>query len=161
VRDGGLAVAAFTYLWTNDCRVARLDREGEPLTCIAGSLFTARGVGPGDTVYVIAVHDRQVFLIGRLVVERVWDRPAWDAHPDRPPLWEGAEVIEGDGTPMRLTRTVPAHVLRQLGLVDARGREKPLTVTAGMVDSPQSLRNIRRLSAGSAELLDGVLDVGS
>lgn len=151
-------MAAYTYLWTNDCRVSRFDREGEPLTCAAGSLFTARGVGPGDAVYVIGVHDRQVFLIGRLTVARVWERTAWDAEHDCPPLWPGAEVIQGEGTPMGLTRTIPPHVLRQLRFVDAKGREKPVTTTAGMVDSPQSLRNVRRLSGASAELLDGLLD---
>jgi hypothetical protein len=151
-------LAAYTYLWTNDCRVARLDREGEPLACTAGSLFTARGVVPGDAVYVVTVLDRKVFLIGRLTVKRVWERAAWDAEPDRPPLWEGTEVIEGAGTPMRLARAVPPHVLRQLRLVDVKGREKLLTVTSGMLDNPQSLRGIRRLSGASAELLDGMLD---
>ncbi len=152
-------MAAFTFFWTNDCRLEQLDRAGEPLSCAAGSLFTARGVGPGDAVYVISVFERQVFLIARMRVKQVWERAAWDAGHDGSLLWAGTEVVEGeDGTPIRLTRTLPSFILRQLRFVDTKGREKPLAVTAGMVDSPQSLRNVQRLSPGSAELLDGFLE---
>jgi hypothetical protein len=155
----GAAVAAYTYQLSDEWRGEHLDREGQPLTCAAGNLFTARGVGPGDAVYVIVLLKGEVFLVGRLAVARVWDRAAWDAEPGRPPVWEGAEVSEGAGTPMRLTRPVPPHVIGRLVLGDRKGRVRRLTVTAGMVDTPQSLKGVRRLSTASAELLEGLLEV--
>ncbi|MFO0798325.1 MAG: hypothetical protein U0804_12680 [Gemmataceae bacterium] len=153
-------MAAFTYLWTNECRINMLDDEGEPLDIMAGSVFIKRGVRPGDFVYVVTVWKAKVYLIGRTTVKQVWGRDKWDARHDTPYLWEGEEVVEGvEGTPMRMHFTLKPSVLRQLRFLDSKGRERPLAMTGNELDNAQCLRSVRRLSPASADLLDGLLEV--
>jgi hypothetical protein len=158
-RERRPGVAAYTYLWTNKCRINMLDDEGEPLDFMAGSVFTKRGVGPGDFVYVVTVWKGKVYLIGRTTVKQVWERADWDARHETPTLWAGEEVVEGvEGTPMRMQYTLSPSVLRQLRFLDSKGREKALAMTGNELDNAQCLRSVRRLSPGSADLLDGLLD---
>ncbi|MBN9520668.1 hypothetical protein J0H58_19480 [bacterium] len=151
-------MAAFTYLWTNRCRTNMLDAEGEPLDCMAGNMFTKRGVQTGDEVYVVGIWKGNVYLICRITVRQVWSREDWDAEHQTPRLWEGEEVAECvDGTLMRMHRTLLASTLQQLRFLDGKGREKGLAMTDGELDDAQCLRSVRRLSPRYAELLDEVL----
>jgi hypothetical protein len=153
-------MAEFTYLWTNRCRLNMLngDCEGKSATIAAGNVFSKRGVRPGDLVYFVTVHQAKVHLIGRVRVQRIWQRAEWDAQHNTPNLWEGQEVIEGeDGTPMRFEFTMPPGVLERLRFTDGKERTKALAVVNGELAEPQSLRSVRRLTPAAARDLDALL----
>jgi hypothetical protein len=152
-------MAAFTYLWKNECRMNMMGRqEGRPTWIAAGNVFTQRGVREGDAVYILVVHEGDVYLIGRMVVVRVWAREDWDAEHDTPNLWEGNEVIEGrDETPMDFHRTIPPDVLRRLLFGDGLKLAKGLNIKRGKLAEPQSLRSVRQLDRDSATALDRLL----
>lgn len=148
---------AFTYLWTNRCRLNMLEEgyEGEPLDLSAGNAFTPRGVRKGHSIYVIAYNAGRTYLIGRMRVAKVTPRDRWIRENDFPDLWDGDEVIDGvDGTPMRFSRTLPLAVLRALRFVDGRGNEKGLPIDGTGYFDPQALRSVRRITDGTAALLD-------
>ncbi|MCE9564044.1 MAG: hypothetical protein K8U57_18530 [Planctomycetes bacterium] len=150
---------AFTYQWTNQCRLNMLEDEGNPLSISAGNNFSRRNVEPGDFVYVIGTWQGPVYLIGRMRVRRIWQRGEWEAHHAATNLWAGDEIIEGvEGTPMRMEFPIPPSVLRLLRFVGPKGEENELAMTPeGTLDDPQCIRSVRRLTTASAELLDGLL----
>lgn len=151
----------FTYLWTNECRLnmQALGREDNPLSISAGSAFTKRSVRPGDKVYVVAVHQGDVYLIGRMKVKRVWNRGDYDVkfRPDN--LWDGDEVIDGEeGTPMKFDRVIPPECLENV-YFESGGKKKGLLIEDGKLIEPQSLRSVRRLSWEGVSELDRLLKV--
>lgn len=150
----------FTYLWTNECRANMLQMgcTGQPLNVAAGSVFTKRGVRRGDKVYVLSVHDGDVFLIGRMRIVSVLAREQYDATHDNPNLWPGDEVILGeDGTPMRFDFKIPGDVLKGLKF-DSQGTPKGLIVEDGKLIEAQSLRSVRQLWWESVADLDSLLE---
>lgn len=151
-------MTAFTYQWTNRCRLAMLAEEGRPLGLAAGDAFVARGVAAGDRVYVVAVNAGKLHLIGRMRVARVCSRSEWEAANSAADLWPGEEVLVGTaGTPMRFHRTLPTAVLRQLRFQDRKGKVKPLNVDEHGWFDPQAVRSVRRLTPAAAGLLDAQL----
>ena len=66
-------IDAFTHYWTNETVAAHQASgfEGIPLVHTAGNLFEPRGVKAGDKVFVVTVRQGDLFLIGRMVVDRV------------------------------------------------------------------------------------------
>lgn len=56
----------FTYGW--QYAEARKERKGEPLRHAAGSRFSNRGIESGDFVYVVAVHEGKLHVLGKMQV---------------------------------------------------------------------------------------------
>ncbi len=148
-------MAAFTYQWTNRCRLNMLGYEGRPLSLSAGKAFTSRGVGAGDTIYLVVVNAGKLHMVGRMRVAEVSPRREWDRRHPGSDLWPGGEVVVGtDGTPMRFQRTLSTDVLRQIRFQTRQGVVKLLRVDEHGWFDPQSVRSVRRLTPATAELLD-------
>jgi len=132
--------------------------EGEPLDHAAGKIFTQRGVGPGDKVYVVNNFKGDLVLIGRLEVEKIVSQ----AEAERilgVEVWDALEHIiakPGSATPMRFERIVPMDMVRQLLFQGAKGFESLKFESEDRLDR-QTLRGVRRLSDGSARLLESLL----
>ena len=144
----------FTYGW--QYAEARKADQGVPLRHAAGSQFTRRGISPGDCVYVMAIHDKELYLIGKMrvgkIVGRIEARRILGAEP-----YDGIEhLIAGAATPAGLTQ-VPAALARKLRFVSAGGNDR-LSFGADDAPSPQALRVIRELEPASAARLDELLD---
>jgi hypothetical protein len=136
----------------------RREQERQLLTRTAGNVFTRANMQPGDFVFIVSVHDRNVFLIGRMRVKRIWPREEWDRHLNTPELWEGEEVVEGSlGTPMRFTRALSEDVLTSLRFTNQRCIEWELYVERGRFMAPRQLWGVHRLTDDSITVLNRVL----
>src|SRR2546428_357606 len=101
----------FTYGW--QYAEARREPEGAPLGHAAGSRFSRRAIAPGALVYVVAVHRKQMYLLGKLevgaLVSLAEARQILGTEP-----YEAAEhLIARACTPARLIE-VPMAVAEQL-----------------------------------------------
>src|SRR4051794_3169841 len=85
----------------------------------ANAQFRARGVVPGDRVYVVATEQGSLLLLGRLDVERVVDQ-AQAERSFREPVYEAPDHLIGTGTELRLDRVVPEHIARDIERVSGR-----------------------------------------
>jgi hypothetical protein len=153
-------MACFTHYWEgNTCDFMYADgHEGQPLNHTAGKLFRQRGIGVGDKLYVVNVLKGVLFLIGRLEVEKI----ASQAEAERllgTDLWEAPEHLiakPGTGTPMHFRRKVSPEITKELLFHGAR-EIRPLKFASEDELDRQTLRGIRRITEGSAHLLDDLL----
>jgi len=65
-------MTAFTHYWKNDTfeHTWANGHEGERLNHTAGNIFANADVKKGDAVYVITVIKGELFLVGRMTVEK-------------------------------------------------------------------------------------------
>jgi hypothetical protein len=144
----------FTYCWQHS-EMLRY-RDGEPIGLAYGSQFARRGVCPGDEVYIVSVHAGRVYLLGKMLIRAVThsadDCRRWAGVDPQP----AAEYLIAEAcTPARLVR-LPAELAGSLRFV--RGKTTVgLTFRGEALVDRQSLRSVRRLSADSAAVLDGLL----
>ena len=128
----------------------------------AGNGLRKRGIRPGDVVYGVSAPKGKLFLIGRMVVERIVDyRTArrlltyepYDAEDHLIAVEESASRITGGGI------EVPPEIVRQLRFLGRGGLQAPKFRLAdrGLLDQ-QTLRACRELTGESASLLDTLLD---
>ncbi len=64
----------WTYHWQFCCWRPAINREGQPMHGSGGSNFRKRGVSAGDAVYIVSLSAGQLYLGGRLVVQRIVSR---------------------------------------------------------------------------------------
>jgi len=153
-------MACFTHYWEGKtCDAMFADGcEGDLLDHTAGKLFIQRGVGPGDKVYVVNNLKGDLVLIGRLEVEKIVSQ----VEAERllgPDVWVAPEHViakPGSPTPKRFERRVPMELTKQLLFQGAKGFESPKFESEHRLDR-QTLRGVRRLSDGSARLLESLL----
>lgn len=153
-------MACFTHYWADDTCEAMFGGgcEGELLEHTAGKLFVQRGVGPGDKIYVVNNLRGELILIGRLEVDKIVSQVEAERLLGSD-LWDAPEHViakPGSSTPMRFERRVPMELTKQLLFQGAKGFESPKFETEDRLDR-QTLRGLRRLSDGSARLLDTLL----
>lgn len=147
---------AFTHYWTNDTFKASSLEGGEPLNHTASNVFLERGVDVGDRVYVVTIQKGVLHLVGRLVVGAVVDREQAEAALDYVP-WEASDhLLASECTPMRFDRAVSSEIASQLRFEGVKG-DVPLKFKATGGLDEQTLRGVRRLSAGGANLFDALL----
>ncbi len=154
-------MASFTHYWEgNTCDAMFADElDGEMLNHTAGKLFTQRGVGPGDKVYVVNNLRGNLVLIGRLEVDKIVSQAEAERLLGDNNLWDAPEHViakPGTATPMRFQRIVPIELTKQLMFQGAKGFEPPKFEQDDRLDR-QTLRGVRRLSDGSARLLESQL----
>ena len=153
----------FTYLWKNDqWDWERSRRDSRPFEHCAGSQFLSRGVRPGDRVYVVTNIGGRMYLGARMVVLKVCSAEEAAEHLGVTPhqLYPGREHCLGqEGTPLDFDRIVSRDNTAQLQFLTSSTEEtKPLAFDSeGKLDR-QTLRGVRRLTPGSAALLDRLLD---
>lgn len=147
---------AFTHYWTNATWKETEREAGEPLSHTAANVFVERGVEAGDRVYVVTVLKGVLHLLGRMVVGRVADYDQADAAVDYVP-WEATDhLLASECTAMRFDRVVPTETAARLMFEGGKGPVPLKFKAAGALDE-QTLRGVRRLAQGSAELLDALL----
>ncbi len=150
------------YDWLADPDV----RAPKVLDHTAGNQFRKRGVHRGDFVYVVAVKEKQLYLIGRMQVEeicsekaaarhigtgRLWERDLWKS-PDGTPAKDHLIAKQGTETRMHSDLIVPNYLAEQLTFITEQGNTKLGSVSA------QKLQTVRQLTPGSAQKLDALYD---
>jgi hypothetical protein len=129
----------------------------------ASDQFRARGVAPGDAVYVVSFHRGVLRVLGRLDVDRVVTRTQAQRALGTQNLWEAADHLLGKpGTVMRYQpdAVVPSADLRRLEFVSPDGTINGVVYNRhGNVD-PQSFRSLREVTPATAGLFDGILRQG-
>ncbi len=153
-------MACFTHYWEgNTCKSMFLNGyEGQPLNHTAGKIFRQRGIDVGDKVYVVNVLKGILFLIGRLEVEMIASQSEAEKLLGND-LWDAPDHLiakPGSGTPMHFKRDVPLEITKELLFHGAKGFEPLKFVSEDALDR-QTLRGVRRLTEGSAHLLDSFL----
>jgi hypothetical protein len=143
----------FTYGW--QYAEARKEPEGEPLGHAAGSRFSRRGIEPGDIVYIVAVHQGQLYLLGKMQVGAIVTKDEASRVLGSEPYDAPEHLIASACTPARLN-VVPLAVAQDLRFISGSGREGLAFRDEGILD-PQTLRGIRELDAESAGRLDKLL----
>ncbi|HEY1174823.1 MAG TPA: hypothetical protein VGF17_01600 [Phytomonospora sp.] len=169
--------SAFTTLVTND-RCKELIKAGLPgrrLSVLFASghqslpSFERAGVEPGDHVYPVRVERGDLYLLGRVDVERILrgsDVPVGSELDTEAGRWDALsdgcvdEYLFGAGTPLNLTTTVPAGILERLTIVSRRGTRLLRFVEDGRLTRATSFQGVYRLAEESAAELDGLLTTG-
>jgi hypothetical protein len=154
-------MTSYLQTWT-DGATGALEYAGEPLTHAASNQYMRMGVVAGDRLYIAYLDRRHLHLLGRLTVDRILTHRQAERLLGQD-VWIAESHAIGTGTDRaRFDVRVPDDVLRSLRFV--RGDERTVTTLAVAHDGTvngQALQSIRRLTTGSAALLDEVLDVGA
>ena len=156
-------VCYFTHYWKNDTwrHMTEIKNQVQnyKLARAGSNLFRKRGVTPGDYVYIVTVFDGELFLGGSIHVENILDQDQVERYHD----W-GYKIWVSDDHIVSLidfamefnpVRKVPFQIVNKLRFVSNTGI-KPLKLIDGKIDG-QTLRGVRRLSKGSAILLDEIV----
>lgn len=129
--------------------------EGKPLGHAAGSLFSRRGIEPGDFIYVVAVHRGNLYVLGKMQVGKIVGKDEARRLLGEEPYDAPEHVIASVCTPAQLTE-VPIALAKELLFV--RGsRKEGLTFREDNVLDPQTVRVVRELDTESASRLDELL----
>ena len=155
----------WTYYWNEEQFLASASEalEGRPalVEYTGGSGFAARGIAPGDAVYIINWWQGSLRILGRFIVERLATRAEAEAALGR----QGYDAPEhllarpGTATPFVLDAelAVDDPMLDDLEFVTASGNTSaPKRRDDGSVD-PQTFRNVREITGPTADLFDRLL----
>jgi len=155
-------MAYWTHYWTNDTFRYEAEFGRDELVHTADNVFRQRGVAPGDVVYVVTNLKGTIYLIGRMVVDRVLDQQAAEK------LF-GLDVWQADDhliarEPMSKCRynvTVPFRKLKDIEFITDTGLDvikfdQRVGADPHTVDR-QTLRGVREITASTAGLFDSLL----
>ncbi|MDP9475371.1 MAG: HNH endonuclease [Actinomycetota bacterium] len=152
----------FTHYWRNgtwerEWELWKTSPDDYPLNHAADNRFAERGVGPGDYVYPVTVVEGELYLLGRMRVDKVCSEEEAAKKLGTRDLWEaGDHVVSTEYTPKRFDLGVPPEVAARLRFV-TDGTEQGLKFASpGHLDR-QTLRGVRELDPASAEELDQLL----
>jgi hypothetical protein len=155
-------VRYWTNHWLHRSWRGDVNAEYEPICHAASNNFRRRGVSPGDIVYIVSLADGQLFLGGRMTVQRIVSREQAARIQQTDNLYEGEEHIigeEGEGTPLNLHRILAPAISRQLQFVSSNSNPKSLFFHSDTHLYGQATRGIRELTPDSAALLDRIIAV--
>jgi len=109
-------MACFTHYWEGETCDCMLEEESEPLNHTAVNLFRQRGVSHGDKLYVVNVLKGELYLVGRLRVDKIVSQSVAERLLKRE-LWPASEhlmAMPGSESPMRFERLIPLAVTQKL-----------------------------------------------
>ena len=142
--------------WRDD-----INAEFEPLTATGSNVFAAKGVRPGDRLYVVTISAGQLLFGARMTVEAVITRTQAVQRLDTDDLYEDAKwwAVGAPGlcTPLNLHRQLEPALTRRLWFVSPQGPPKRLKFVSETHLDGQTTRGVRQLTPDSAELLERVL----
>jgi hypothetical protein len=143
----------FLVYWTAATADANLSRGGM-LTHAASEQFSR--VNPGDVVWIVTCRRRHLYLLVRIMVGEVTDQRGAEAALKSRELWKASfHVLAAAGTELPMMDLNISHLAAALRF-DSPMRSDRLNVHDGEVNA-QQLQTMRRLTADTAELLEGVL----
>jgi hypothetical protein len=154
---GGKMNRYFIQLWAQSQNKWLQDKDvvaHKPLIHTAGNQFEKRNVQPGDYIYVVTVVNHQLYLIGRLQVDRICSQIEAEHILKTTNLWEAGEhAIAKNGTaiPMWHNLLIPRKSAESLIFITQKG-----FTSLGPVDG-RKLQTIRELAEESAKTLDKML----
>jgi predicted HNH restriction endonuclease len=153
----------YTHYWTRDTIKSQETKPDpyEELIHTASAEFRLRGVGPGDTVYVINLNEGRLRVIARMVVDLVVDQRGAERILRTRNLWDAADhciARDGTATPARYDAYLTDSQLAKFRFVTADGKSQgPKHRKDGKIE-PQSFRSpVREITPQTAALLDSVL----
>lgn len=148
---------AFTHYWEDET-VALIRLGKERLDHDASNFFRKRGVRSGDCVYVMTIRKGKLFLLGRLIVDRVVAKEEAAAILPYEPRDDSDHLLARPGTEVILRlREVPVSIASDLIFYGQGDKAMLLRFLDGKRLDPQTLRNVRRLSLQSAQTLELLL----
>ena len=136
---------------------ADINQEWAPLRSSGSNSFHKRGVSVGDTVYIISLSEGQLYLGGRMVVQRIVSRAEAVRLLNSDNLYDAEVDAEESGTLLHLHRRLAPALTKQLRFVSSAGPKRPLFVSQTELDN-QTTRGVREITAESAALLDRIID---
>jgi HNH endonuclease/EVE domain len=141
----------FTHYWQNKTFEDYQARgtEGEPFGGLLSNEFVSKQMRAGDYLYGVTVLSGEMFVLGRMEVERV------ELYPQSPQWQEHA--IGRASTPRHFDNRVPSTIVEQLEFISGSGVARLKFDGPGKLDR-QTLRGVRELTPNSATLLDQVID---
>jgi len=140
--------SAFTVLWTMRERQAWLDSGQTVFTSAFGNAYRARGVAPGDSLYILSCGQGSVWLWGRITVRQVEECAASDPSGFR----DAVRADRRQSTPADPNRLLPPQIVAGIRFADGQG---PAMRENG--PDPQTFRGIRRLSDESRAVFEKLL----
>ena len=175
---------SYFILWPAEwCKLLAQAKDAGPLQVIYGGPHTSvpslSKVKAGDLVYPISVKNGQLFIVGRMQVERItaaevylqeqninrldhnlWDTTAPKLLKQQPELGHRIprscvdDAATGSGTPFRFDFEVPQATISNLQFGPKAGQEKGLSITKdGKISHVAFQGHFRRLSTDSATLI--------
>lgn len=159
-------MAYFTHYWKGQTASSH---ERDSVLTATGFSHTASanlcraGVESGDVVYGITYSAGQLFVIGRMTVQKVVDQQEADVLLPSIDLWvapDHAVAKRGSYTrPLMFDRVLPEREARRIRFVDSAGMpEAPFIGEDGRVYF-QTYRNVRQITEPTAAMFDKVLGV--
>lgn len=145
----------FTHYWNKDAWENARSSGEEGIPYAFSNQFRKRGVAPGDYIYVLTVIAGDLFLGGRMEVGQILDQAEAERRRGEK-LSDGADhafALKDSHTKMMFDRKVPKHVVRKLVSVTEGKKSVLVFGEDGKLDQ-QTLRVVRELTLGSAQLLD-------
>jgi uncharacterized protein (TIGR02996 family) len=153
----------FTVLWTNEyCRrLQEFGKVGKPLSFATLSYLGQFRFQPGIHLYAVRIHQRKLYVIGRMRVAEVATREAYlQVNPDDGPLispFERVILVGQRGTPIRPDTVVPHEMLHRFRY-RAGDHEYPLKhVKYGELTHPIGLTGVTRITKQTAQDFDFLL----
>ena len=154
-------MAYWTHYWTNNTvemeSALIADGASDLVAHTAGEQFVQRGVSPGDVVYLVSRIAFKMHLLGRLVVDRVVDQSAANAH-FRHGVWPATDhlLARPPFSKFRTDVVVPDDRLKEVEFLNKKGTVGLAFNKQGQVDQ-QTLRTLREVTAATAGLFDSLL----
>jgi predicted HNH restriction endonuclease len=151
----------WTCHWQNRFWRPDINAEHKAVCHSAGNSFKKRGVSRGDVVYVVSLMEGQLFLGGKMSVDRILTyREAVDffGHANFYNAEEHVIGVDGSGTPLNLHRRLSPALSKQLRFESKTGPKEPFFVSDTELDN-QATRGVRELTPESAALLDRIIGV--
>lgn len=150
----------WTHHWQNRYWRDDVNREYLPICHSAGNSFRRRGVAASDVVYIVSLAHGQLFLGGRMTVQRIVSRDEAVQILGTDDLYDATEQIIGEerlGTPLNLHRALDPAVSRQLRFVSPGSAPRGLFFVSDTHLDVQATRGVRELTSDSAGLLDRII----
>jgi HNH endonuclease len=144
---------AFTQYWRSS--EPNWHHDGPQTLPHAGSdQFKARGVRPGDKVFIVTIIDDKVHLGGVILVDRIIGLRETQRIFGREVIGTQDHILARDPQPFFPDLRIPMRTVRALRFLG----NKPLVfVEPGKLDT-QTLRGVRELTDESAAMLQDILD---
>ncbi len=151
----------WTHYWTNQTvreQQGIIDAgESDEFNHTASNLFRDRGITTGDVVYVVCRINKEINLIGRMVVGEVLDESEAQRRLGTD-IWEASDhlIAKPPASTCRFDVVVPKTMLEQIEFINSKGTAHIKYDRHGDVDQ-QTLRGVREVSSSTAGLFDSLL----
>jgi hypothetical protein len=142
----------FTHGWQY---AEALKEEDKALCHAAGSRFSSRGIEPGDFVYVVAVHEGELHVLGKMQVGKIVTKDEARRILGTEP-YDAPEHVIATACTQATLRRVHTTLAKELRFISGL-QKKSLAFREEGVLEPQAVRNILELDAESASRLDELL----